>query len=363
MQRALALARRGQGLVEPNPMVGCVLAHGDRVVAEGYHRRFGGAHAEVHALEKAGQAARGATAYVTLEPCSHVGKTGPCCDALIKHGVRRVVTAMQDPFPEVAGRGIRKLRQAGVRVDVGLCRDEAEELNAPYLTLLRQGRPHVVLKWAQSIDGKIATRTGDSRWISGSGSRRMVHRLRARVDAIMVGSGTALADDPLLTARDVPVKRRALRVVVDTRLRLGVRSKLAATAAEYSVVVMTSRRALRERRRQADRLREQGVTVEPCRMKGDHVDLADVLGRLGKRRLTNLLVEGGGMVISELLDRNLADEAYVFVAPRLIGGRGAVSAYAGLGAGRIVDLPVMEDVRTRRIGPDLLMHLRGLQQG
>src|SRR5919197_3355884 len=201
MSRALELAERGRGFVEPNPLVGAVVVRDGRVVGEGWHRRYGEAHAEVNALAAAGEAARGATLYVTLEPCCHHGKTPPCTDAVLRAGVRRVVAAMADPFPQVAGQGVAQLRAAGVEVEVGVCEREARELNAPYLTLLAEGRPYVHAKWAMSLDGKIATRGGDSRWISGPASREVVHRLRGRVDAILVGAGTVRADDPLLTAR------------------------------------------------------------------------------------------------------------------------------------------------------------------
>src|SRR5579871_1062456 len=232
MSRALELARRGQGFVEPNPMVGCVLATDEGVVGEGWHRRFGGAHAEVEALTVAGSRARGATAYLTLEPCSHFGKTPPCAPALIEAGVRRVVVAMEDPFPEVAGKGLALLRSTGVDVEVGLMRDEAAWLNAPYLRRVVDRRPWIIAKWAMTLDGKIATRTGDSQWISGRPSREIVHQLRARVDAVIVGRGTAERDDPLLTARpaDGNVARVATRIVVDGGAKLSSTSQLVQTA-------------------------------------------------------------------------------------------------------------------------------------
>ena len=396
MKRAIALARRGQGRVEPNPMVGCVLARGSRIIAEGYHRRFGGPHAEVNALRRAADKAAGATAYVTLEPCCHTGKTPPCTDALIEAGVARVVVAMKDPFPEVAGRGIRQLRRAGIRVDVGLCREEAAELNAPYLTLVGQGRPYVIAKWAQSIDGKIATHTGDSKWISGPESRRLAHRLRARVDGIMVGIGTVLADDPLLTARDVPIRRTATRIILDTHLRLPLTCQLVKTsgwhgpakqARELSapgwhgpaqqgrglleegvphplqgesapLLILTSRQALRARKRHADRLRDRGVEIIPCRAKRDRIDLNAALRLLGDRQMTNLLVEGGGQVLAAFLDARLADEAYIFIAPKLIGGQSATQAYPGQGAPRLADTRALHTIETRRLGPDTFIRLR-----
>src|SRR5437764_12544149 len=210
MRRALELAERGRGYVEPNPLVGAVVVRDGRLVGAGWHQRYGQAHAEVNALAAAGEAARGATLYVTLEPCCHVGKTPPCTDAVIRAGVARVVAAMSDPFPQVAGRGAELLRQAGLAVEVGPCEAEARRLNAPYLKLLARGRPYVHAKWAMTLDGKIATRSGDSKWISNRASRQVVHDLRGRVDGIVVGAGTALADDPQLTARP-PGPRTAVR--------------------------------------------------------------------------------------------------------------------------------------------------------
>src|SRR4051794_5088755 len=201
MRRALDLAERGRGFVEPNPVVGAVVVRDGSLVGEGWHERYGEAHAEVNALSAAGEAARGATLYVTLEPCCHHGKTPPCTDTVLRAGVRRVVAAMLDPFPRVAGGGFAVLLAAGVDVAVGVCEAEARRLNAPYLTLLTHGRPHVHAKWAMTLDGKIATRTGQSQWISNEASRRRVHELRGRMDAVVVGIGTVLADDPMLTAR------------------------------------------------------------------------------------------------------------------------------------------------------------------
>ena len=236
MQRALELAAQGQGFVEPNPMVGCVIARGAEIVGEGWHRRFGQAHAEVEALRIAGSRARGATLYVTLEPCCHQGKTPPCTRAVLAAGVARVVAAMADPFPQVAGGGLAELRAAGVEVQTGILENQARKLNAPYLKLLSAGRPWVVAKWAMTLDGKIAARTGDSRWISSPASRQLVHQLRGRMDAILVGRGTAAADDPQLTARP-PGPRTALRIVVDTRASLSLASRLVRTAREVPVLV------------------------------------------------------------------------------------------------------------------------------
>src|SRR5437764_1370496 len=239
MARALELAERGRGWVEPNPLVGAVVVRDGIVVGEGWHEKFGGPHAEVNALAAAGDMARRATLYVTLEPCCHHGKTPPCSDALLRAGVGRVVAAMPDPFPRVAGGGFARLRAAGVAVEVGLCAADARRVNAPYLTLLGQGRPHVHAKWAMTLDGKIATRTGDSKWVSGEAARRRVHELRGRVDGILVGIGTALADDPLLTARP-PGPRTPLRIILDSQGRLPSTCQLARTAVDTPTLIVTA---------------------------------------------------------------------------------------------------------------------------
>src|SRR5947209_6440905 len=238
MRRALELAERGRGQVEPNPLVGAVVVRDGRAVGEGWHQRYGQAHAEVNALAAAGEAAAGATVYVTLEPCCHHGKTPPCTDALLQAGIHRVVAAMTDPFPQVAGRGAEVLRAAGVEVALGVCEVEARRLNAPYLKLLATGRPYVHAKWAMTLDGKIATVGGDSKWISGEASRRRVHALRGRMDAIVVGSGTVRADDPLLTARP-PGPRTPARIVLDSKAQISRESQLLRTLDQGSVIVAT----------------------------------------------------------------------------------------------------------------------------
>ena len=358
MRRALRLALRGQGRVEPNPMVGCVLVRAGRMVGEGFHRRFGGPHAEVEALRRAGDAARGATAFVTLEPCCHYGQTPPCTEALIKAGVSRVVAAMRDPFPKVNGGGIRRLRRAGIRVEVGLCESEAGELLAPFITRVKLGRPYVILKWAQSLDGKIATRTGDSRWISDAPSRRLVHRLRARVDGILVGAGTVLADDPELTARATPIKRRATRLVLDGRLRIPIESRLVSTAGECPTIVLCDEANLAEHSRKAARLRRAGVEVKGFRASREQVPLRRVLEWLGGRGFSNLLVEGGGEVLASFVDQGMADEALIFVSPRLIGGALAVSALRGLGAATVQRALVFDRCVIQASGKDRLYRVR-----
>ena len=348
MRHALALAANGRGFVEPNPMVGAVVLDATgQLVGEGWHRAFGGPHAEVFALAAAGDRARGGTLVVTLEPCCHHGKTPPCTDAVLKAGIARVVVAMADPFPKVAGSGLAILRAAGVEVQAGLCEAEAVALNAPYLKLLRTGRPWVHAKWAMTLDGKIATRTGDSRWISGPESRRRVHELRGRMDAIIVGRGTAIADDPLLTARP-PGARVPARVVLSASGDLPERCQLRATAREIPVIVYTAN---------ADKLvgwASSGADV--VTLGGDTVSLDAVLTDLGRRRFTNVLIEGGAGLLGSLLDANAADEFHVFVAPKLIGGTAAPSPVGGSGASLMAGALALERVTFEPSGADVYVH-------
>lgn len=349
MRRALALARRGQGRVEPNPMVGCVLVRGGRVLGEGYHARFGGAHAEVEALRGCGGAARGATAYVTLEPCCYFGKTPPCVDALLSAGVARVVAAMKDPNPRVSGRGVAKLRARGVEVEVGLLGEEAEELNAPFRKLMRVGRPWVIAKWAQSLDGKLATVGGEARWITGVAARRHVHATRARVDAIVVGVGTILADDPSLTCRLARARRRARRVVLDGELRTPITARVVSGGAP--TVIFCGRRAAARRMRRLERC---GCEVRRVSRVGGGLDLDEILDVLGGEQLSNVVVEGGGRVLGSFLDARLVDEVHVYVAPLLIGGGQAPGPWQGRGAERLAEAIRLRSPQVRRMGRDWL---------
>lgn len=356
MRRAIELARCGEGRVEPNPMVGCVLIQGGRPVGEGWHKQYGGPHAEVEALRQAGPMAKGATAFVTLEPCAHFGKTPPCADALVKAGVARVVCAMQDPFPQVAGQGFQKLRQAGIRVECGLLEAEARDLNAPYLKRLARGRPWVVAKWAMTLDGRICSRTGDSQWISSPESRERVHALRGRVDGVLVGAGTALADDPLLTARP-PGVRTATRVVVDSLARLPLEGKLVRSASEGPVLIAVGEAAPPEK---IDALTAAGCEVFRC--LGDSTDqrLEALLDELGRRRWTNLLVEGGSRILGALFDLGEIDEVHVFVAPKLVGGASALGPLGGRGHEKMSAALALSAGSLARefVGPDVHFHGR-----
>jgi diaminohydroxyphosphoribosylaminopyrimidine deaminase/5-amino-6-(5-phosphoribosylamino)uracil reductase len=350
MRRALAEARRGEGFVEPNPMVGAVLIRDGKILAAGYHARFGGPHAEIAALEAAGEEAKGATLVVTLEPCCHFGKTPPCADAVIRAGVRRVVAAMRDPFPRVSGGGFDRLRASGIEVEVGLLESAARALNAPFLKRVHTGRPFVTAKWAMTLDGKTATASGDSRWISNARSRSLVHETRGRVDGVLVGIGTALADNPALTARP-PGPRAAARIVLDSRGRLPLGGVLVQTAGELPVIVAVTEHAPAE---SIAMLQDAGCTV--LSFGGGQVPIGPLLDELGRRGMTNLLVEGGGRVQGAFLDAGEVDAVDVFIAPRIAGGSPHFVPAWGEGVGLMahawgLDRPevsmIDEDIRVR----------------
>jgi len=349
MARAIELAKRGEGAVEPNPMVGCVIVRDRQVVGEGWHQRFGGPHAEVEALKSAGEAARGATMFVTLEPCCHQGKTPPCAEAVVNSGVTRVVVARRDPFPQVDGGGIGVLLEAGIEVEVGVCEEQSRSLNAPYLKLVETGKPWVIAKWAMTLDGKIATRTGDSQWISNQAARAIVHQIRGRVDAIVVGSGTVRADDPMLTARPAGA-RAATRIVLDSRASLAVDSKLVKTIEAAPVLVMATSDAPAENVR---RLTKSGCEVFVCDGKIEAERLHKLLGELGQRRMTNVLIEGGATLLGTFRDADAIDEAHVFIAPKIIGGANAPSPIGGAGLELVADAKLLTDWTVTDLAGDI----------
>src|SRR5262249_44076328 len=343
---SLQLAAQGIGLVSPNPLVGSVVVKGGEVVGRGYHRYDDVKHAEVWALEEAGESARGATVYVNLEPCSHQGqgkRTPPCVKALIDAGVGRVIASMVDPNPEVNGRGFDQLRQAGIEVVVGILEEEARRLNEKFIKFVTTGCPFVHLKSACSLDGRIATRTGDSKWITGVEARARAQALRHEYDAILVGIGTILADDPLLTDRTSLARRRPLaRVVLDSHLRIPFDSRLVKTASEWPTLIFTSKQEddrasvlpVPEQstipwKNKSEALLEYGVDVVCVETKDGRLDLKSVLTELGKRNLTSIIVEGGAEVAGSFVEQRLLDKVTFFIAPKIIGGR---EAYPAVGA-------------------------------
>ena len=361
MGRAIALAAGGLGRVEPNPMVGAVLLKGGRLVAEGYHHRFGGPHAEVEVLQAAGAAARGADLYVTLEPCCHWGKTPPCTDAILAAGIRRVVAAAEDPFPKVAGGGFARLREAGLQVEVGLLRQEARRMNAAYFKRQETGLPLVIAKWAMTLDGRIATAAGESRWISSDESRRRVHEIRRVVDAVLVGAGTVLKDSPELTVRHVaplPERGQPARVVLDDRLAVPPASEPARSARQVPVLVYTTAEAVSAKPQAAAALAEAGCIVAPVPPAAGGVAVRAVLEDLARRGMSRVLVEGGARVFGAFLAEGLVDRLMVFVSPRLLAGADALGPVAGPPGRALAEALRVQDLSASAVGPDVLLEGR-----
>jgi diaminohydroxyphosphoribosylaminopyrimidine deaminase/5-amino-6-(5-phosphoribosylamino)uracil reductase len=344
MREALALAERARGHTSPNPMVGCVIVRGGWVLARGHHRRAGLPHAEVDALSAIGGRAPGATAYVTLEPCDHVGRTGRCTEALIAAGVARVVAGMRDPNPRVDGRGIRRLRRAGISVEVGVLGEECRALNRAYTKWITTGRPLVTLKAAVTLDGRIAARTGDSRWVSGPLARQIAHRLRSENDAILVGARTVARDDPQLTTR-LHRGRDARRVILDGRLSVPARARALPGALVFTCAADPTR---------TRRLTARGAEVVRLGGRGGRVPLPALLRELGRREITSLLVEGGGEVHGQLLSAGLVDEVVLFVAPKLVGA-GGVPLLAVPGPDKMADAWLLKGMTLDRAGEDLVV--------
>ena len=349
MRRALHLANQGQALVSPGPLVGCVIASPEgQVVGEGFYIFEQLKHAETYALEQAGERAKGAIAYVSLEPHAHHGRTPPCTDALIKAGIARVVAPIEDPNPKVSGKGFAHLRSAGLEVSVGLLSGEAERLNEKYLHFMRTGRPFVHLKLASSLDGKIATRTGDSRWITGTESRAQVHELRHEYDAILIGAGTVRVDDPLLTDRSQKERRKPLvRVVLDEKLEISARSKLVQTANESPVLIFAGNSVSSS----ASDAMPRGVEV--VRDSANGRDLAMILDELGKREIQSVLVEGGANVAGKFLDAGLVNKVTFFIAPKIIGGVDAPTAIGGRGVEKLAEGLELQEVKVTQRGQDV----------
>ena len=356
MLRALELACRAQGRTSPNPLVGAVLVKDGCIVGEGFHRRAGAPHAEAEALRAAGEAAIGATAFVTLEPCAHHGRTPPCVDALIAAGVAQVYSAIGDPNPHVNGGGHKRLRAAGIDVHVGICAEKAQEINRPFFKYVACGRPWVIAKFAMSLDGKLATRRGESQWITGDDARRHGHQLRNMADAVLVGAGTALADDPRMTTR-LPKTygdlRNPIRIVVDSCGRVPPTARMfAADLPGYAVLATTE--ATTEKH--CSKLQAQGVEVWRLPTgENQRVDLDALMDEMGRRELLTLLVDGGSELTGSLVKDGLLDEVYAFVAPMLIGGLSAPGPVGDPGVGALSQAMRLGDLVMEKIGSDILI--------
>ncbi|MCP4666822.1 MAG: bifunctional diaminohydroxyphosphoribosylaminopyrimidine deaminase/5-amino-6-(5-phosphoribosylamino)uracil reductase RibD, partial [Deltaproteobacteria bacterium] len=352
MREALRQARKGLGRTSPNPAVGAVIVRKGRVIATGFHRKAGMPHAEAAALDKLGGKAPGATLYVTLEPCNHRGRTPPCTEAIIGSGLKRVVVGMMDPNPDVRGGGCAYLKEKGISVTAGVCERESRRLNEAFLKFVTSRQPFVTVKSALTMDGWTATATGHSKWITNEKSRQAVHRLRDRADAVMVGVGTVVADDPLLTTRLTRGRGKdPLRIVVDTHLRTPPTAKiLNHDSSSHTTIVVGSGPMAGDLRA----FQKKGVSTLNCPTKAGKIDLAALMGILGSRGITSLLVEGGASVIGSILRERLADKFYIFKAPRILGGDDGVPMAAGQGPTRMDQCLGLKDLRTRRYGDDIL---------
>lgn len=356
MRRAMELAERGAGFTNPNPMVGAVIVKAGKVIGEGWHERYGEWHAERNAFKNCQEDPTGATMYVTLEPCCHHGKTPPCTDAIIEQGIQRVFVGMKDPNPLVAGKGIALLEKAGIEVICGLEEEILREQNSVFLKYILTKRPWVAMKTAMTLDGKIATYSGDSKWVTGGEARLYVHELRHRLMAVMVGIGTVVVDDPLLNCRlegrDV---RQPIRIVVDSNARLALDSQLVKTAGEYRTIVAHTRFAEEEKLKALEAV---GVEALPCGEKEGLVDVNDLLGQLGQMGIDSILLEGGGSLNYTFLSGGFVDEVYAFIAPKIVGGMKAKTPVEGIGIERMENAIGLETVDVEKVGQDILIKLK-----
>jgi diaminohydroxyphosphoribosylaminopyrimidine deaminase/5-amino-6-(5-phosphoribosylamino)uracil reductase len=350
MNMALELSERGRGFTSPNPMVGAVVVRNSDVVGTGYHEYAGGPHAEVNALNDAGELARGATIYVTLEPCNHTGRTPPCTKKILESGIVRVVVAMQDPNPDVTGGGIEFLREKGIQVDVGIEEKQATHLNEVFIKYIQTKRPFVILKTAATLDGRIATRTGDSKWVTGPSARNFAHTVRHAVDGIMVGIGTVKQDDPSLTTRLEKINGKdPLRIVLDTRLSISENARLLNIRSDAKTLLVTGDDVPQEKKH---RLEKQGVIIVKSRLKDGFIDLEALMYRLGTMKITSLLIEGGGHVAASALTSGIVDKILFFYAPKILGGDDGVPICQGPGPDLMSDCIQIQDIWVHRFDDD-----------
>ena len=353
MKQALNLARKAEGRTGPNPVVGSIVVKSREVISKGYHKRAGLPHAEILALRKAGIKARGADLYVNLEPCCHQGKTPPCTEAIVKAGIKRVVIGVRDPNRLVSGKGVSYLRKNGVEVVTGVLKRDCEKINEPFLKYIVTGRPWVILKSALSLDGKIATRTGDSKWITGPKARDYVHRLRNRVDAVLVGAGTVRADDPRLTVRLKSVSTRSpTRIIVGGHNGISMSARVFDNASREKVIYATLDGLSPNRK---NKLQKMGVEILLMKQKQGQVHLPQLMNMLGAMDITSIMVEGGSMISGNLIKERLVDKVIYFIAPKIIGGKDAPSPVGGHGFGQLSDTLRIKDMTVAKLGDDLVV--------
>jgi diaminohydroxyphosphoribosylaminopyrimidine deaminase/5-amino-6-(5-phosphoribosylamino)uracil reductase len=351
MQRALELAAKGKGRTSPNPMVGAVIVKGHRIISEGYHKKAGTPHAEIHALRKAGKKAKGATLFVSLEPCCHTGKRPPpCSKAIIQSGIKKVIVATKDPNPKVSGKGIRELRAAGIETEVGVLGPEARDLNEAFNKSITQKEPYIVLKIAQSLDGKIATAKGESKWITGKTARRRVHQMRNDLDAVLVGIGTVKKDNPSLDCR-IRGGRNPYRVIVDSGLRIPLKSKVLGYRDNKTIIATTSKASARK----IKQLTTRGARVLVIRSRNDMVDLKALMKELGKMDIMSVMIEGGSSIASSAISAGIVDRVMFFVAPKVIGGTDSIPSIGGKSPALLNNAIKLKDLRATAVGDDILL--------
>ena len=355
MQRAIELAKKGAGFVNPNPMVGCVIVKDDKIIGEGYHEFYGGFHAERNALMKMNDA-KDSTLYVTLEPCCHHGKTPPCTDIIIEKEIKKVVVGLLDPNPLVAGKGISILKDAGIEVVYGLLEDEIKELNKVFLKYIKTKRPYVILKTAMTLDGKIASHTGDSKWITNEKSRRFVHELRSEMMGIVTGIGTVKADDPMLNCRlERQQIHQPIRIIVDTKASIPLDSQIVKTAKDYRTILAIGSSTANSQSSTVDMLKSFNVEILCCEEKDGHVDINDLTTKLGESGVDSLLLEGGSTINAAFLEADCVDEVYAFIAPKIIGGRDSKSPVGGNGIDLMKDAIILKDIKIEQFDNDILI--------
>ena len=363
MRRAVDIAKKGIGFVNPNPMVGCVVVKDDVIISEGYHELYGGFHAERNALTNNEADFNGATLYVTLEPCCHHGKTPPCTDIIIEKGISKVFVGILDPNPLVDRKGISILRDAGIEVITGVLEDEIKELNKVFLKYIKTRRPYVLMKTAMTLDGKIASHTGDSKWITNVKSRQLVHKLRSEMMGVVVGIGTVTADDPMLNCRlerqqTTDNRRQPIRIIVDTKASIPLESQIVKTAKDYRTILAIGNSTANNQSSTIDMLKSFNVEILCCEEKNGHVDINDLMVKLGEMGIDSLLLEGGSTLNAAFLDAGCVDEIYAFIAPKIIGGQDSKSPVGGKGIDLMRDAIMLKDIKIEQFDNDILIKCR-----